>query len=199
MGNEQRKPARMSFTNLENARSLEAQFNPDELNEILSVDWSELQVQGLSHKPHQYASTDNHEFSFKLLFNSIDNGGGALVTGDSSILNKPTAASGGTQNRQGDILLARNYLMSLGYGPRGKQDIIGSSPPRFLFVWPGLISLTCRLHSLKLKHTKFDLEGRPMVFEADVTIKECRDVRLFSDEVFFNGTFRSSLPEGDDS
>lgn len=197
MGNEQRKPARMSFTNLDNARSLEAQFNPDELSEVLNVDWTELQIQGLSHKPQQYASTDNHEFSFKLLFNSVDNGGGALVTGDATVLNNPTAASGGTQNRQADILLARNYLLSLGYGPRGKQDINGTAPSRFLFVWPGLISLTCRLHQLKLTHTKFDLLGRPMIFEAQVTIKECRDVRLFSDDVFFDGTFRSSLPQGD--
>lgn len=197
MANEKRKPARMSFTNLDNARSFEAQFNPEELNEIISVDWSELNIQGLSHRPHQYSSTENHEFSFTLQFNAIDNGGGKMVTGDASVLNTPTASAGGTQNRLADILMARNYLLSLAYGPRGRQDVTGSSPSRFLFVWPGLVSLTCQLHRLKMKHQQFDLQGRPTRFEADITIKECRDVRLFSDDVFFDGTFRSVQPQAE--
>ncbi len=185
------KPARMSFTNLDNGRSLEAQFNPESLDEVLGVDWNELKVQGHSHRPQQYAGTENHEFSFTLEFNAIDNGGGALVTNDSSILNTPGASSGATQNRQADILLARQYLLSMMYGPQGKQDVVGSSPSRFLFVWPGMVSLTCLVHKLSIKHSKFNKQGQSMVFSANITIKSVSDVRLYSDDVFFNGTFRS--------
>lgn len=184
----------MSFTNLDNGRSLEAQFNPEKLKEKLDVEWSELEVQGMSHRPQQYGGTANHEFKFTLQFNCVDNGGGDMVTNDPSLLNQPRAVSGSTQNRQGDILLARNYLLSMAYGPRGRQDIVGSSPSRFLFVWPGLVALTAVLHSLEIEHTQFDLQGRPMIFDADITIKEIRDVRLYSDDVFFDGTFRSTLP-----
>lgn len=198
MGNEVRRPARMSFTNLDNGRSLEAQFNPEKLKEKLSVDWSELEVQGMSHRPQQYAGTTNHTFTFTLQFNCVDNGGGDMVTNDASLLNTPTATSGSTQNRQADILLARNYLLSMAYGPRGRQDIVGSSPSRFLFVWPGLVALTAVLHELEIDHLQFDLQGRSMRFDADVTIKEIRDVRLFGDDVFFDGTFRSTLPNNGD-
>lgn len=199
MGDQSQSPARMSFTNLDNARSLEAQFNPETLDEILDVDWAELEVQGMSHRPQQYSGTGNHEFTFTLQFNCIDSGGGDMVTNDPSLLNQVRPTTGTTQNRLADIQLARNYLLSMAYGPRGRQDIVGSSPSRFLFVWPGLVSLTCVLHKLKIKHLQFNLQGQSMRFDADITIKEIRDVRLFGEDVFFDGTFRNTLPAtGDD-
>jgi contractile injection system tube protein len=193
MGNEVRRPARMSFTNLENGRSLEAQFNPEKLKEKLSVDWAELEVQGMSHRPHQYSGTANHTFTFTLQFNCVDNGGGDMVT--SGDVAAATPASGTTQNRQAAILKARQYLLSMAYGPRGRQDIVGSSPSRFLFVWPNMVALTCVLHEIEIEHLQFDLVGRSMRFDADLTIKEIRDVRLYGEDVFSDGTFRNTAED----
>lgn len=164
-----RKPQRMSFTNLENLITLEAQFNPRELDEDLKVNWGELAVPGLSHKPQQYSGTDNHSFSFRLDFAAIDREG----------------------NKLSDITYARRFLLSLAYSRRDAQSIVNGSPPRFLFIWPNFISLTCVLHSAKLKHYQFGLDGQPTNFYADMQIKEIRDVRLYGEDVFFDGTFRN--------
>ena len=189
-----RKPLRMSFTNLNNGRSMEAQFNPTQLEEILNVAWSELDVQGGSHQPMQYSKTQNHGFSFSLVFDAYDNSGGQLVTNDPNQLGQERS-NGATQNRLADILLARRYLLSLCYGPRGATDVSGTAPPRFLFVWPNFISLTSVIKALRIRHTRFNLRGEPTYFTCDVTISEIRDVRLFSDDVFFDGTSRNMITE----
>ena len=165
----QRKPERMSFSNLVDATTLEAQFNPEELNETLQANWAELAVTGLSLKPQQYEGTENHGFAFRLRFAGIDSDG----------------------NKVADIHFARRYLMSLFYARRGAQDIIGGSAPRFLFLWPNFISLTCVIHSLRMRHFHFGRDGLPLHFDADVTIKEIRDVRLFGEDVLSDGTLRS--------
>ncbi len=171
----QRKPERMSFSNLANATTLEAQFNPEELNEDLKAVWGEIPIAGLSHKPQNYEGTDNHVFSFKLQFAVQDSDG----------------------NKLADITFARRYLQSLFYARRGAQDIVGGAPPRFLFVWPNFISLSCVIHSMKMRHFHLGRDGQPYHFDADVVIKEIRDVRLFSEDVFFEGTFRSGVAAGD--
>jgi len=194
----QRKPLRMSFTNLNNGRSLEAQFNPEELDELLVASWNNLTVAGMSHQPSQYSHTENHEFDFTLFFDAYDNGGGACVTNDPSILGTQSNSSR-TQNRLADITLARNYLLSLFYSPVGAQDVSGGAPPRFLFVWPNLVSLTCKIGRCRIKHKRFNLDGQSTFFQAEVTISEIRDTRLHSDEVFFDGTFRNTTPEDSDA
>jgi len=164
-----RKPERMSFANLQSGETMEAQFNPTELSEELSANWGELEVTGLSHQPQQYQFTSNHTLKFKLDFAAIDSDG----------------------NKLNNILSARQYLLSLFYPMRGAQDVIGGAPPRFLFLWPNFISLTCNIHSIKLRHFHFGQDGRPLNFDADILIKEIRDVRLFSEDVLYDGTIRS--------
>lgn len=183
-----KKPRRMSFTNLDSGVSLEAQFNPEELDEELQVLWNELETQGGGIQPHQYGGTSNVKWSFKMMFNAFDEGGGGLVT---TSLGQTSGTAGATANRQEAIALARAYLHSMCYKPRGAQDIIGGSPPRHLFVWPGLISVDCVLHRLKINFEQFDQQGRPMRFTAQLMVKEARVEELFSEDVFSFGTFRS--------
>ena len=189
----QQKPLRMSFTNLESGDSLEAQFNPEEMKENISVNWNELQTQGGSFQQHQYGNTGNMSWQFKLQFNAYDEGGGKLVTRFSGL--GESRSAGATQNRLEDIILARNYLLSMAYKPRGKQDIIGGSPSRYLFIWPNLISVSCLIHRVRLTYKQFNLDGIPMRFNADIMIKEGRVEELFSDDVLFFGTFRNEVPE----
>lgn len=165
------RPQRMSLTDLRTARTFEALSNPSDLEENLKANYDEIDVQGLSHKPQQYSNTDNHTFDLTLEFDAYQDG----------------------RNRLVDILFFRRFLLSLFYAPRGAQTIIGGSPVRFLFLWPNFISLTCRIHSARLRHTRFDLSGQPTRYTAEIQIKEVRDVRLTSEDVLFDGTFRSGL------
>lgn len=157
------KPKKMSFVNLATGREQTAQFNPQQLEEEVIPSWNEQKVLGLSHTISQYIHTGNHKLKFKLQFSRWDFG----------------------ENRELDILFARRYLLHLAYSSRGEPGIAGGSPPRFLFVWPNFLSITCKLLSLKLTHTQFTAEGVPMYFDADVSIDEARDTRLYGDDVLF--------------
>jgi len=75
--------------------------------------------------------------------------------------------------------------------------VVGGGPPRALFVWPGVISLTCVLTALSFKYDRFNLEGTPVQFTAKVTLEETRDVRLLSEEVLADGSQRSGTGPGD--
>jgi hypothetical protein len=179
-------PARMSIMNVNTAVSIEAQFNPTELDEDLGVDWNRLAVLGLSHKPMQYLQTDNEKFSFELAFR-----GSAKPSG-----NFPVAASGNP-----DVAYARRFLKSLCYSSRNSPaTIVGGAPPRVLFVWPsstvvGFISLTCVITHLHFHHTLFAKAGDPSHFGCKVDIEEIRDFRLYSEDVLSMGTARSGQSE----
>jgi hypothetical protein len=165
-------PARMSIANLSTGVSIEAQFNPTELEEALEVNWAHQTVPGLSHQPLQFVHTGNTKFSLELNFEAQD----------------PTS-------NLDQILLARRFLQSLCYPRRGAQDVIGGGPPRALFVWPSIVSLTCVITALCFRYSRFNLQGTPVQFSVRVSLEEIRDVRLLSEDVFASGTQRSGLAQ----
>jgi hypothetical protein len=169
----QDSPARMSIKNMSLSPPgdvLTAQFNPTELEESLSTDWAKLAVLGFSHKPQQFQQTDNHAFQFELTFNAVD---------DSPTSQLPTIAA------------ARRFLLALCYSPRSAQRSVASGgPPRVLFVWPKLASLTSVVKKVSFKHTMFNREGDSVLFVAKLQLEEIRDARLYADEVLKNGTIR---------
>ena len=166
-------PARMSIANVSSGESIEAQFNPTELEEALEVNWARQTVPGLSHQPLQFVNTGNLKFTLELQFEA--------------------------QNTATDVdrnLQARRFLQSLCYPRRGAANVIGGGPPRVLFVWPTFVSLTCVIASLSFKYSRFNLAGTPVQFTAKVALEEIRDVRLLSEEVLANGTQRSGAGNG---
>jgi len=168
------KPARMMFVNLATGIELVAQFNPTEVEELLTVNWAELATPGSSHGVHQYSNTDSLQFTFTLRFASDDGSG---------------------QNKIEDVRRARRFFHSLGYARRGGQDVVGGSPSRFLFVWPSMASLTCAMHSASIKHRKSNINGESTILDVELTIKEARDVRIFAEDVATGGTFRSDYQD----
>ena len=168
-----RKPARMSIANIATGESVDAQFNPTDFEEALEVNWARQTVPGLSHQPLQFVNTGNAKFTLELNFEVQD----------------PT-----TDLER--IHLARRFLQSLCYPRRGAEDVVGGGPPRALFVWPGVISLTCVLTALSFKYGRFNLDGVPVQFTAKVTLEEIRDVRLLSEDVLADGTQRSGAAPG---
>jgi hypothetical protein len=165
-------PARMSIANVSSGESIEAQFNPTELEEALEVNWARLTVPGLSHQPLQFVNTGNLKFALELQFE-------ALGPADSD-----------------RILRAKRFLQSLCYPRRGAANVVGGGPPRVLFVWPTFVSLTCVIASLSFKYSRFNLAGTPIHFTAKLALEEIRDVRLLSEEVLANGTQRSGAGNG---
>ena len=161
-------PARMSIANVSTGDSVEAQFNPTELEEALEVNWARQTVPGLSHQPLQFVNTGNVKFTLELNFEAQD----------------PTADLA-------QILGARRFLQSLCYPRRGATDVIGGGPPRALFVWPTFVSLTCVITTLTFKYSRFNLAGTPTQFTAKLGLEEIRDVRLLSEDVLASGTQRS--------
>jgi hypothetical protein len=167
-------PARMSIANVSTGDSIEAQFNPTEFEEVIEVNWARQTVPGLSHQPLQFVNTGNTKFTLELNFEAQD---------------ATTSLDG--------IHYSRRFLQSLCYPRRGAEDVVGGGPPRALFVWPSVISLTCVVTALSFKYGRFNLNGAPIQFTAKVTLEEIRDVRLLSEDVLADGTQRSgSAREG---
>lgn len=172
--NLKKTPARMSLVNTLTGDELEAQFNPTELEEFVGVNWNRLPILGLSHMPKQYQQTQNYKPSFELAFRAFDDRG----------------------NRLDDCMRARRFLMSLCYPARGGADVVSGSPPRVLFVWPTLISLTCTIDSLTFRHTLFNIQGTPIHSSAKVELDEIRDARICMEDVYAQGTIRSAGGQG---
>jgi Contractile injection system tube protein len=166
-------PARMSIANVSSGESVEAQFNPTEFEEALEVNWARQTVPGLSHQPLQFVNTGNAKFTLELNFEVQD------PTSDLEQIHR-----------------ARRFLQSLCYPRRGAGDVIGGGPPRVLFIWPNVASLTCVINTLSFKYGRFNLDGTPVQFTAKVNLEEIRDVRLVSEDVLASGSQRSGVSRG---
>ncbi len=164
------KPDRMTFGNLSNGRTLEAFFNPTEFEENVKPEYAKIKTLGNSHEIHQYQGTTSHGFSFDMSFSAFDDQGARLD----------------------DVAFARKFLLSLCYSSRSAKTISQGTPPRVLFVWPSVVSISSLIQSVRIKNTDFAKNGRITRFTATVSLDEVRDERLYAEDVLANGTLRSS-------
>jgi hypothetical protein len=169
---DEKKPPRVTLTNLTTGRGFSAQFNPTELEETVSANYNELKVLGMSHAPLQYTGTSNWEGTFSLGFDAL-------------------ATYAGAAGAQATVWGARRFLQSLLYPSAGGQGVAGGAPPDVRLLWPTLLALTCKLKTVKFKHSRFNSRLQSCLFVADVTVVEARDVRLYSEDVLGSGTMRS--------
>lgn len=167
----QQRAPRMYLQDLKTLEIMEAQFNPAKLDEVIAVAWNDLVIPGLSHARKQYSHTKNHAITFELIFDSL--AAGNVV----------------------DLDDARKFLISICYSKKGAQNVQDGEATRVLFVWPNLFSLTCVVTNLKMSHTAFNLQGRPIYMTATIAIEEIRDARLFSEDVRNDGTQRTSAAD----
>ncbi len=160
------RPPRMTITRMDTGALVSAQFNPEQVEEELSVNYAELSVLGLSHKPMQYLGTSNLALNYDLGFDVLSIDGGSA-------------------------LAARKFLHSVCYASKAAQGIASGDPPDLLFFWPGLYSIVCRLLKLKISFKRFNSSLTPTLFVATVNLAEIRQFRLYSEDVDANGTIRS--------
>jgi len=159
-------PPRMTITNVATAVSLEAQANPVQFAEAVSAAHDDDTVLGLSHQPSQFKNTTNFTVDFELHY---------MVRDVASHI---------------EMMRARRLLFSLCY-PMGAADEVGSAgSPRALLVWPGMLSLTCKVRSVRITHSRFNRQARSVEFRATIQLTEIRDVRITSEQVYNDDEFR---------
>jgi hypothetical protein len=155
--------AKMEIWNVQEATSIQVQFNPRKLPEKIQAHFTRHTVPGMSHEPLQYSHTGNQQFTLELVF-----------------------AVRSEQDRL-DISHARRFLLSLLYPWRGH-----TAPPRALLVWPGLVDLTVFVLDFDGGHEHFDPDLNTIWYTCKLTVEEVRDARLYGDDVLRDGTMRGT-------
>lgn len=170
-----RTPARMSIVSLDSPKvQVKVQYNPTTLSKVLKTEWTRHKIPGLSHTRKQYEATADVGFAFELNFR---------------------ADAGGWTPEQ--ILEASNTLESLCYRRKGGKTPRDAQPSRCLFVWPGLLSLTCVITDLEWEFRRFNLKGQPIDITVKLTLEEIRDTQLYAEDVLSGGMRRNQpAPEG---
>lgn len=171
LGDSMVKPATMLLVNLANNQTLQPQFNPTEFEEKLGATWAKLAVPGLSHQVKQFSNTIDVTYDFELFYRVSDGGPDELKR----------------------VLQARLFLYAACHPRASATTINGAGPPRLLFVWPELISLSCVITALSFKYTMFNRNGNPIAYTAKVTLEEIRDVMITMEEVLAEGTQNRSV------
>ena len=161
-----RSAPKVTLTNLNSGETLEAQFNPTELEEQVQANFAAQQVPGLSHEVLQFSHTGNHGFPLALFFRAM------------------------SPEEMAAMHRARRFLLSLAYPMGEAQDVAGGGSPRVLVVWPRMLSMTCIVRRVAIRHTLFNAQGRSRVYTATVQFEEIRDFRISSEEVFEDNQFR---------
>lgn len=169
-------PSRVTLSNMSTNETIEVAHNPEALEEEIQVNWNRLTVPGLSHQVLQYGNTNNLSIPLELWWD-----------GRRSLAFQKLHAD-------------RVFLFSLCYPQQGDDPVAGNGPPRVLFVWPNMITLTCVMAGVKFNHSKFNYQGQSYMATATVTLEEIRDFRLLSSEVRENTTGRfTTKPIGADT
>ncbi len=165
---------KMTITKIDDPRTvLTPQFNPTEFTEKLGVNWARKIVVGQSHEVLHYVNTTNNGFTFDLFFDAD------------------------TQDQADRNLVARKFLQAVCFPRRINAGLnLAGAPPRLLFIWPQMISLTAVMLNVEFRYQRFSATGVPIEFVASVSIEEVRDFRLFVEDVLNDGTIRGSEDEG---
>lgn len=169
-GDASMRPPRVSFTNLRTGETYEMPFTPETFTERVAVNYNRQAIVGMSHETLQYSHTSNHTFP------GLDFFFRATTPEEVDLIHE-----------------GRLFLFSLGYASAGADSIREGAPPRILFFWPQVVSMTCVLTNIEISHEKFNVEGRTTVFRARMDVEEARDVRLSFEEARARGTQRSPV------
>ncbi len=159
------EPQKMSLVNLVTGASLQALYNPEELRETYTSVYAKQVVMGNSHGAKQFVHTDDVKLSFTMMFSAMGGPGFATY-----------------------IQQARLFLQSMHY-PRGVAGNVASAgPPRFLFIWPDLMSMTAVAMSTGFTHKRFRTSGGTVVYAAEIALESISDSFVSSDDVSRAGT-----------
>ena len=164
------KAPQLTLVNMTTGDARTAQFNPEQLQESIGVNYAKLQVPGLSHTRKHFINTDDVKFDFELWYHAV----------------------GGSAEDLAAILEDRKFLYALTH-PWRADGINRGGPPRVLFIWPTFISLTCVVTGLSFTYTQFSKTGAPVAWKCKVTLEEIRDVFVSMEDILSLGTQRADI------
>lgn len=162
-------PDRLTFGKLDTGETLEVQYNPEELAEQIEAVYARLVIGGMSHELLQYDHTKSLSLSCTVKFDAV------------------TSYRGGTYDVNG----ARRFLMGAMYSRQATAQIAGAGAPSSVMVmWPNLYTLTCKLTAYDGRLYWFGQSGKLLRWDAKLKFEECRDFRLWAEDVEAQGTLR---------
>jgi Contractile injection system tube protein len=150
---------KLSVTNLRSGEEVVAQFNPNELDESVAPQWSRLAPQSFSGDIRQFNNTNSYGLKLSLYFRAY------------------------SEQELVDLHRARRQLLSWAYPRRINSAVIGGGPPALLLAWPGMLSITVDLITVRIVHDRFNTAARSVSFKAECVFEERRDKLLTSDAV----------------
>lgn len=133
-------------------------WNPTEISESVSANYSRQEIPGLSHSRSQFINTNNKEYGFTLVLDAAVHGGPVAVE------------------------KAKQFLLSCMY-PRASRRIDGAGAPKVMFILPGAIRSKGFIESVDVTMTLFYADTKLRKFSADVKFVEEPDKRLTSELV----------------
>jgi len=134
----------------------EFMINPRELRATLAVKWrSPAPIMVAPAGPLNYASTSPKEYTIR-----------AWV--DAELF------------PDRDIMDWLSFLESMCYPVRSGSVI--SDPPTVLFVWPGILAMSCKIARIQERFEDFRTDLHPKSFSTDVVLREYGDTIRFSGE-----------------
>lgn len=167
------KPPRVVIADIQTGIGFAMQFTPEEFEEKVTPNYARHRILGMGHEVLQYVNTSNHtlpgiEFPFR-----------ANKAKEQQLIHK-----------------WRRFLLSLCYPSETAETVRDGTPPRVLFSWPKLFSMTCIVADLTIRHERFSVDGLTKAYTAVMTLEEIRDVRLTREQVLATGTRRPSPAAG---
>jgi len=149
-------------------------FNPETLNEEISVQWSKLQVIGLDHEVPHYTNTRSLSYNLEFYWSEFQ-----------YYLRQRTQPRPPTNNtlnsvptKPQDAQAFMNFLRSCAFPTR-----TGLRPPTLKVIWPGMFELLGVVERITFAFTRFDTNLAPIVYRATVGFLETRVTRRFSEDV----------------
>jgi hypothetical protein len=159
----------LTLVNLETGEAKESPLVPEELAERIKVQNARMRPFGASHAVLQYTGTDNRELPDVVL--------------------RGTAETVAELEEITDFL---NFMQSLCYPPQGRSTIREGAPPRVLFVWPGSVTLICRVEAVEVRREQFNSAGQTIRYTASLSLVETSEDRIVSEQVRRLGSQRAT-------
>lgn len=164
-------PRKMEIHNTETGEFIKMLFNPSEMEESITTNWTSKVVVGQSHERLQFVNTESDTFQFMLEYDALK-----LIARPGTTIGSPA------------IVDAQQFLQSLGY------PTTDGAPPRVLLFWPNFMTMTCVVRSQRYRYQKWFADGSLARFSVELSVSEIRDVRLTSSQVRLLGLRRVPEP-----
>ncbi len=182
------KPARMFLHHLASGITLQSMYNPQQVEETLSVVWGRLSVLGATGQVMQYQRTGNLTIPLAMTF---DGHSARNVT--PGVLKNAGVPGLGALVKDRPVEFARRFMLASCYGPRGADSIQGIAPSRMLLIWPNMWQLAARVTEVKNGHTKFERTLDSQIMTSSIKLEYESLLRLTWEDVMERGFIRDGV------